>query len=184
MVKDFLSDPIQAADELGNGWEHIRNLRNLPKPPKPLKLVSMLEFFLTNNNCTDKEKRQIKKAFNDFISITGKRFIGDISEDDLFGYRDLLIKEYNKQKLSDTWINGRFSRVKTVLKFYLQNKRTNGNKQQIKEVLDHCQILKKQDNGGDKISAKRIDKKVFNNLLKHADDRFKLISSRCGKPEI
>lgn len=141
----------------------------LPKEHKLLPIKEVLSLYIDTNNCTDKEKRQIKRTIDAFTSITKKKTINTITEDDIKLFKKSIISS----KLSSTHINGMFGRLKTVLNFYNKNKDGNGEKELVKKVLDYCSILTKVE---DIIEdpPKSLDAKTVKNILTASKDNKEL----------
>ena len=150
----------------------------LPTDYKILPIQTISDYYYNTNPCSIKERRQCKRTLEQFMEIIKKKNLNDITEDDIHYYKDYLMNEFEKENRSTTWLNGRFTRVKTVLKYYNTNKKANGEKELVKEVLELCQILSKV-RSKIKEPAKSFDSTtlatIFNKAVKSNDDELLLI---------
>jgi len=117
----------------------------LPKQHNILTIENIMDYYINENKCSLREKRQCKNTMNYFSSVIKKKSINDITEDDIYTYRDFTRDKCDAKKKSTTWLNGRYTRVKTVLNFYNKNKKGNGEKELVKKVLDYCKVLTRVD---------------------------------------
>ena len=135
LLTQFLQDEelrIEAIKLLNQ--EHL-----MPKQYKSLSLKDVLQFYMDDNDCDPKEKKQVKLTVDHFIQITKKKQVNNITEDDILTYRDAIAA----LRKSTTFTNGRYTRIKTVLNYYNDNKQRNGEKELVKQVLGHCKKLHK-----------------------------------------
>lgn len=108
----------------------------LPKQYKPLPLKDILDFYCdrAEEECSNKEKKQVALSVEDFIHITGRKLINDITEDDIELFRDAV----KATRQSDTYKAGRLNKFKTCLNYYVKWKRTNGEKELVRQVHTWC----------------------------------------------
>lgn len=108
----------------------------MPKQYKPLPLKDILDFYCDRpeEECSKKEKKQVALSVEDFIHITGRKLINDITEDDIELFRDAV----KAVRQSDTYKAGRLNKFKTCLNYYVKWKRTNGEKELVRQVHTWC----------------------------------------------
>jgi integrase len=137
----------------------------MPKQHRPLPLAEIASFYREHSSATPKEKTQVESTLAHFKAITGKSLLNDVTEDDVFIYRDA-IASLNK---STTYTNGRYERLKRALNYYNNNKQGNGEKEIVRTVLDYCKALK-QVTGKVQDAAKTFDVPTLKKIFKAAEN--------------
>ena len=102
----WLEDPYECSRILGR--EEIANLHKL-SPKDPISLSKMADYYFNyipteRPQASERERKKIKKWFEQFINITGKSFLDDIRQNDIANYTQAILKMAKKQKRSNTWI--------------------------------------------------------------------------------
>jgi integrase len=117
-VREFLSDPIRAAEELGAGWEQVRKLNDLPVGENKVSLQELFDFYLERQHPCGTEKRGQKSAWNFFKAMIGKTFISEVSEVDISNFYTKTCSEAKRRKSvknENLWVRTKFMKIKTVL---------------------------------------------------------------------
>lgn len=110
----------------------------MPKQHRPLPLAEIASFYREHSSASPKEKTQVESTLEHFRQITKKTVLNDVTEDDVFIYRDAIAG----LRKSTTYTNGRYERLKRALNYYNNNKQGNGEKEVVRTVLDYCKALK------------------------------------------
>lgn len=170
LLKQFLNDEQLRIEAI-----RLLNLNDLlPKQYKTVSLKDICQYYKDNNPVCQAEKRRAEKTIEMFEHITKKKNINDITEDDMFTYKKYLTDMFEHKKMSTTWLNGWFKRIKAVLNFYNQNKQGNGEKELVKKVYEYCSVLKKVKEVI-KFPAKSIDVKTAKEIFQKAKNDSELL---------
>lgn len=154
--------------------EAIRTLKLddlLPREYEALPFKEILQFYHDSNDCSAQEKRKVKTAVEDFVSIVKRKNINDVTEDDLELFRDKILKS----NYSDTYKTGRLNRVKTVLSYYLENKKMNNEKELVRSVLTLCREILKTSTAKPDDKPKSIDNETVKKILQKAKNDNELL---------
>ncbi|KPK77276.1 MAG: hypothetical protein AMJ79_03800 [Phycisphaerae bacterium SM23_30] len=115
-------------------------IKDPPAPSDNIDLSTLLEFYLSHANPCDAEARGCKNACDYFIKIIGKKYINDISEEDIIKYYNNCFSLLSSGEESADWVSKKFRRVKTILKrssdYYPKAK------YEAKRIYSYCSILK------------------------------------------
>ena len=117
-VRRFLSDPVKAAEELGDGWEQIRKLKDLPIHENKVSLQKLFDFYIERKNPCGQEKRGQKSAWNFFKAMIGEKCISEVSEEDISQFYKKTVNEVKKRKKvknRNLWVRTKYMKIKTVL---------------------------------------------------------------------
>lgn len=103
-------------------------------------ISTLLDFYLKHVNPCDAEARGCKNAWDYFTKVIGKKYINDISEEDIVKYYNVSYSYLSSGQESADWVSKKFQRIKTILKRNCEyNLKT---KDDTKRVLNYCSILK------------------------------------------
>ena len=176
-VREFLLNDIHEARRKLDlpGLE----IRNAPSAKDSLSLADIGHFYCDNSGITKKEIGECQRAWKEFLNTISASTIAEVTDNDIFLFNDVIWKKYKRDSLSSTWIRGRFTRIKTILKFYI--KRGRDNRAEIRRVLDLCASFELPPKTGK--LAQAISKSNFQTLIDNADVKWKLIyllGLNCG----
>ena len=149
-------------------WPHLNIFNNVAFP-----------LIYGQGNYSKKEIGECQRAWKEFLNTISASTIAEVTDNDIFLFNDVIWKKYKRDSLSSTWIRGRFTRIKTILKFYI--KRGRDNRAEIRRVLDLCASFELPPKTGK--LAQAISKSNFQTLIDNADVKWKLIyllGLNCG----
>jgi integrase len=119
---------------------------------------------------SEKERKKVKKWFEQFVNIIGKTYLDDIRQNDIAEYTQIILKTAKKEKRSNTWISHRWGAVKTVVKMYSTNTE---DKTEIDRILRIWQDFRSPGSGD--LTPQLITKKQFKKLLSSVNTKWKAI---------
>ena len=121
----------------------------------------------------------MKPTWMVFCRIVKVRIVREISTDMIHEYSDIILAEYEEKGWSNSWLKARFTRIKTLLNYYLKHGRTN--KQDLTRVLGHCMCLSVPSSVEE--PAMPIDREYVHKLLEYCNIKWRaiiLMALNCG----
>ena len=153
------------------GIPEIARLRQLKNLAPSISLEEVGEFYF-NSGLSRDELRKCKNAWKEFVKEIKVKTVEHIIDDHILDYRNYIIKKYRKDGYQPSYVNGRFSRVKTVFNYSIDEGKKD--KDNLITVKGYCSKLKKID-AGDEENANPITKEDLDKLLSVADSKWKSI---------
>ena len=161
------------------GMPELVRLKNIKKPETPLSLKEVGEFYLQKDKLSKDEFRKCKSTWEEFCKTINCKTIDQITKEHIHSYYDKVYNRYIKKGLSETWISGKFQRVKTI--FNYSRKRGRQCVDEFNILYQYCEHLippNKIESG-----ANPISRNDFHKLLKVADEKWTsilLVSLNCA----
>ncbi len=155
-------------------------IKDPPVSGDNIDLSALLDFYLSHANPCDAETRGCKNAWKYFIKVIGKKYINDISEEDIVKYYNNCFSLLSSCEESADWVSKKFRRVKTILKrnseYYPKTK------YEAKRIYGYCSILKQPT--VTEPEPKAVTRKDFHTFLNATKDNkhklYFILMYNCG----
>ncbi len=161
-----------------SGIEEFTYLEDIKAPVK-IKLSEMLKPYLEKEDkpLSKKTKIDAKNWWKEFCKVVQKQYINDIEKSDVKKYKDYLTSKMRKNKYGNVWYNKRFTQVKTIIKYTLDE--TNEgymNRKKLEEILigyfkKLFKPINRNLNGIPKSEATPISIENYHKILRHCIER-------------
>lgn len=164
----WLEDPYECSKKLGR--EDIANLHKL-SAREPISLSKLPSYYFDyiptdRPQASEKERKKVKKWFEQFIRIANKTYLDDLNKSDIEHYTQTILRLADKDERSSTWIAHRFGAVRTVINIFARSLEDKILTSTIIAWLKDFPAPSTRSNGnGEVFNAKPLTKKQWKELL-------------------
>lgn len=168
IFSEWLEDPYQCSITLKD--ERLAKLDKLTAKVQ-ISISKLAPYYFNyiptdRDQATEKERKKVKKWFEQFIRITGKTYLNDLSKADIENYTQTILRLAKNEKRSTTWIAHRYGAIRTVINTFARSLEDKTLPHKIIEWLnDYPAPQKKSNVNGKKFNPNPISKEQWEELL-------------------
>lgn len=161
------SNPKEAASRLG--VPELANLEAIRPKPQSITLQAVADLFENKPVGNREYRRRFAKRFREFVKIIGVKTVKEIELEHIEKYYARVLKDSKQGDHGRPYAKSRFDVVTAVLAYAHKRGR---DKQEIRRVLDDCQMLEAPRNGTrPKAEARPVTRDELHAILALADAR-------------